>query len=64
MEVYDALYILRRHCENQQKCCKCILHKPDDPDSCAIAEYGCTPSRWKLDREIKQPLIVKSIFKK
>lgn len=26
MEVYDALNLLRRHCENQPKCHKCILH--------------------------------------
>lgn len=64
MEVYDALIILRRHCYNQPNCRKCILHKPDAPDSCAIAERGYTPSMWKLDRDIKQPLIVKSIFKK
>lgn len=64
MEVYYALNILRRHCENQRKCCKCILHKPDEPDRCAIAELGHTPSRWKLDQDVKQPLIVKSIFKK
>ena len=63
MEVYDALNFLRRHCENQRKCCECILHKPDEKDSCAIAERGYTPSRWKLDGDIKQPLIVKSIFK-
>lgn len=42
MEIYDALNILRRHCENQSKCYKYILHKPDDPDSCAIAEPGHT----------------------
>lgn len=64
MEVYDALKILRRHCENQPHCCRCILHKLDDPDSCAIAEYGVTPSRWKLDENVKQSLVVKSIFKK
>lgn len=64
MEIYDALNFLRRHCENQLKCCKCILHKPDDPDSCTIAQPGYTPSRWKLDQDVKQPSIVKSIFKK
>lgn len=64
MEVYDALNLLRMHCTNQTNCCKCILHKPDEPDSCAIAERGCTPSRWKLDENVKQPLVVKSIFKK
>lgn len=63
MEIYEALNILRRQCANQSKCCKCILHKPHAPDSCAIAETGCTPSRWKLDEDVKQPLIVKSIFK-
>lgn len=63
MEVYDALNILRRHCENQSKCCKCILHKPDEPNSCAIAKRGHTPSRWKLDRDVNQSLIVPSIFK-
>lgn len=64
MEIYEALNLLRIHCADQPNCRKCILHKPDEPDSCAIAERGYTPSRWKLDRDIKQPLIVKSIFKK
>lgn len=64
MEIYEALNLLRMHCVNQPNCHKCILHKPDDPDSCAIAEHGCTPSGWKLDQYVKQPLIVKSIFKK
>lgn len=64
MEIYDALNLLRRHCEVQSNCCKCILHKADEPDSCEIAEPGHTPSSWKLDPDIKQSLVVKSIFKK
>lgn len=60
MDVISALEVIKRHCQETQKCEECRLHSKDDVNACGVCPNGNIPARWEFD--VDAETIVPSIF--
>lgn len=62
-ELVGAMIILKDHCKSQVNCESCVLHEPNDSNSCYLKSK--IPMRWSFDKNDNSCSTqrVKSIFK-